>query len=89
MLTTLSHSDYAIFSSIGFVKDEALSVRFHIANNADRKGVCNNQNALAFPTVTGAFNNYLTGNEGFVRRQMFFNFDLGGIVGDSANIIWN
>ena len=85
LLTTLSHSDYAIFSSIGFAKDEALSVRFHVVNNADGKGVCNNQNALAFPTVTAKHNNYLTGNEGFVRRQMFFNFDLDGIVGDSAN----
>ena len=85
LLTTLSHSDYAIFSSIGFAKDEALSVRFHVANNADGKGICNNQNALAFPTVTAKHNSYLTGNEGFTRRQMFFNFDLDGIVGDTAN----
>ena len=85
LLTTLSFNDYQMFSSIGFAKDDALSVTFQTGNSESGIGVCNNENALTFPTVTGVFNRYGKGNEGLVRRQMYFNYNPAAVMGTAAN----
>ena len=78
LMTTLSASDYQMFSSIGFAPDDAMSISFQTANSENGIGVANNQNSLAFPVVTGAFNSYETANRGLLKRQMYFNYDPAG-----------
>ena len=78
LMTTLSANDYQMFSSIGFAPDDAMSISFQTGNSENGIGVANNQNSLAFPVVTGAFNSYETANKGLLKRQMYFNFDPAG-----------
>lgn len=81
LMTSLSWSDVAtIGSSIGFYPDNALSVSFLAAAGAEGLGTCNNQNALAFPVVSGAANSYDVANEGLLRRQQYINYDPAGLT---------
>ncbi len=82
LMTSLSWSDVqTIGSSIGFYPDNALSVSFiDAAAGAEGQGTANNQNLLAFPVVAGAFNSYDVGNEGFLRRQQYINYDPAGLT---------
>lgn len=87
LMTSLSWGDvHTIGSSIGFYPDDALAVSFSAAAAADGIGTCNNNNWQAFPVVQGAFNSYNVGNEGFLRRQQFINYDPDGLtaVGSAA-----
>lgn len=81
LMTTLSWADTQSWSSIGFYPDNALSVSFQTANSENGIGVANNQNALSFPVVTGAFNSYDAANTGLLKRQMYFNYDPQGSSG--------
>ena len=81
LMTSLSWGDVAtIGSSIGFYPDDALAVSFSAAATADGIGTCNNQDWQAFPVVAGALNSYNVGNEGFLRRQQFINYDADGLT---------
>jgi hypothetical protein len=83
LMMSLSWSDVAtIGSSIGFYPDDALAFTFNAgAASSDGTGTCNNMNGLAFPTVSGAFNSYNTGNVGFLKRQQYINYDPEGLTG--------
>ena len=85
LLTTLSWNDTAMFPSMGFYPDSSLSFSFQTGASEQGIGSANNCNALAFPTVTGAFNSYLTGNEGMTRRQMYWNYDPQAPTGTATN----
>jgi len=85
LLTTLSWNDVAMFPSMGFYPDNALSFSFQTAASEQGIGSANNCNAIAFPTVTGAFNSYLTGNDGLTKRQMYWNYDPAGSTGTAVN----
>lgn len=85
LMTTLSMSDYQMFSSIGFYPDTGTSVSFQTAASENGIGVANNENAIAFPTTTGAFNSFTTGNKGLLKRQMYFNYDIDGVTSSAAN----
>ena len=85
LMTTLSMSDYQMFSSIGFYPDTGTSVSFQTAASENGIGVANNENSIAFPTATGAFNSYTTGNKGLLKRQMYFNYDIDGLTSTAAN----
>jgi len=88
LMTSLSLDDINTQgTTIGFYPDDALSWQFFVPTAtpalASGIGVCNNTNAIANAPVTGAFNNFLSGdgNDGFLKRQQYINFDNDGIVG--------
>ena len=81
LISSLSWGDVQTMgSSIGFYPDNALSVAFTAAAAADGIGTENNQNALAFPVVTGANNSYDVANAGFLKRQQYINYDPAGLT---------
>jgi len=101
--TSLSYGDILSQGpTIGFYPDNGTSFRFGSA--ADTNGIIgtsNNRNIGSFPVVTGAFNAFDTYNEGLLRRQQGWNFDLtgatSGTVGDNyddlvsannLNLLW-
>jgi hypothetical protein len=86
LMMSLSWSDVStIGSSIGFYPDDALSVSFSAAATVDGQGTCNNQNALAFPVVSGAFNSYNVGNVGLLKRQQYINYDPAGLTAPGSD----
>ena len=85
LMTTLSWDDVKLMSSAGFYPDDALSVSFQTGNSENGIGVSNNENGISFPTVTGAFNTYHKGNQGFLRRQMGFNYNPAGTTSSASN----
>lgn len=81
LMTSLSWGDVqTLGSSIGFYPDNALSAGFSTAAGTSGIGTFNNKNALAFPTVAGAFNSFDTGNTGLLKRQQFINYDPEGLT---------
>lgn len=85
LMTSLSWNDVStIGASIGFYPDDALAVDFFSTAGADGLGTCNNQNLLANPVVAGALNSYNVGNEGFLRRQQYINYDPAGLSAPTA-----
>ena len=88
LLTTLSDSDVkTLGTSIGFAKDNALSVSFQSGASTNGLGASNNENFLAFPSVTGAFNSYEIANSGLVKRQQMINYDPDGVTSSAANAV--
>lgn len=86
LMTSLSWQDVKVMgSSIGFYPDNALSFSFEAAVDLDGLGTCNNQNLQAFPVVNGAFNSYDVGNEGFLRRQQYINYDPDGLTAPTSD----
>jgi hypothetical protein len=86
LMMSLSWSDVStIGSSIGFYPDDALSVSFSAAAGVDGQGTCNNQNALAFPVVSGAFNSYNVANVGLLKRQQYINYDPAGLTAPGSD----
>jgi hypothetical protein len=89
LMTSLSWNDvWTQGATIGFFPDDPLAFKF-IKNGtatASGMGVCNNTTTLADPTTFGAFNDYRLGkgNEGFVKRQQYINFDADGASGDGT-----
>ena len=85
LLTTMSWDDIRTQGpTLGFYPDNALSVGFEASNSTTGRGTCNTTNALAFPTVTGIDNAYEKSNEGFLRRQMYINYDPEGLSGSGG-----
>lgn len=86
LLTTLSYNDIISGNSgaIGFYPDDALSFTFNAAASNDGIGTCVNQNLLASPVVSGAFNSYNVGNQGLLKRQQFINFDPAGLTAPNS-----
>lgn len=85
LMTTLSKQDVITNGAqMGFYPDDPLSWGFSNAGNTSGKGTYNNQNALSFPTVSGKFGGYNTGNEGFLRRQQYIMYDPQAISGGGA-----
>lgn len=81
LMTSLSCVDVQTQgSTIGFYPDDALSVIFNAAASPSGLGTCFSGNALTFPVVAGAFNSYVTGNVGMVRRQQYINYDPAGLT---------
>jgi hypothetical protein len=80
LMTSLSMNDVATSgASIGFYPDNARSVSYSAAATSEGIGTANNQNGLAFPVVTGTLNSFDVGNEGFLRRQQYINYDETGL----------
>jgi len=76
LMTTLSISDIIINGAdMGFYPDDPLSWGFSSAGNASGKGTYNNGNFIAPSRVSGTHTGYKTGNDGFLQRQMYINFD--------------
>jgi len=88
LLTSLSYSDIATTgASIGFYPDDPLSWSYEGAVSPSGIGVCNNTNFTGTASgvvVSGVFNKYKStnGNEGFLKRQTYINYDAEG---DSGN----
>jgi hypothetical protein len=89
LMTSLSWEDVkTIGSTIGFYPDDALSWSYSTVDGTHGRGVCNTTNftpagAGALQTVvSAAFNSYKSraGNEGFLKRQQFINYDVDGDV---------
>lgn len=86
LLTTLSKQDVITNGAqMGFYPDDPLSWGFSSAGNNAGKGTYNNIDALAFPTVSGRFGGYNTGNEGFLRRQQYIMYDPNALSGGGAS----
>jgi hypothetical protein len=92
LMTTLSLNDIKTQgSSIGFFPDDAMSVAFTTTSSGTPNtsqsgtGTNNNVNAITSPVVSGAFNSYLSGNEGFMRRQMYYNLNPDGATSTAIN----
>lgn len=91
LLTSMSFNEVLTEGpTIGFYPDTAKSVGFITPIGLNGVGTCNNQNAGAFPVVTGVFNSLDNFNEGLMRRQQAWNFQPAGfsITGNSG-ALWN
>jgi hypothetical protein len=90
LMTTLSWNDVITDGcTMGFYPDDPLAWSFFTAANPNGIGVCNNTNFsdLTYSSpVTGSFTSYKSteGNEGFIKRQQYINYDPAGIPGTGA-----
>lgn len=94
LMTTLSWSDIQLMGpSIGFYPDNPLSWSNESATaTVTGRGICNNTNARITTTaingvlVTGAFNKFSSGqgNDGFLNRQTYINWDDAGVPGSGT-----
>lgn len=90
LLTSLSWNDVITSgATMGFYPDDPLAWSYQAAVSTSGIGVCNNTNrsSTAFGTVvSGAFNSYhsANGNNGFVSRQQYINYDPDGNSGSST-----
>ncbi len=90
LMTSLSWADVnTMGASIGFYPDNALSAVFNTASTLDGQGTSNNQNALAFPVVSGAFNSFDVGNVGFLKRQQYINYDPEGLTAPTSGLAYS
>lgn len=85
LMTSLSVNDLITMgSSIGFYPDTALSVGVNSAdgtNGLQYSEFNNNNNPAGLPNITTVFNQGLTVNEGFLRRQRYTAIDPDGLAG--------
>jgi hypothetical protein len=89
LMTSLSWNDvWTQGATIGFYPDDPLSFTFIQNGTATSAGmgVCNNTTNITITPTSGAFNNYRSGdgNEGFVRRHQYINYNADGVVGDGT-----
>ena len=86
LMTSLSWGDVQTMgASIGFYPDDALAFSFNTVASSDGIGTCNNQNWQGFPVDSGALNSYNVGNEGFLRRQQYINYDPAGLTAPGSS----
>jgi len=86
LMTSLSPNDIITQgSSMGFAPDDALSAIFTTAASINGLGTCFTQNGTPSTVVTGAFNSYVTGNSGMIKRQQYINFDPAGLTAPTAD----
>lgn len=87
LITSLSLDDVNTQgATIGFYPDDPLSWTYNTSSetSGNGTGVCNNSNYTAVgiaSSITTVFNRYdsANGNQGFVKRQQYINFDPDGI----------
>jgi hypothetical protein len=89
LMTTLSMSDVLVNGAdMGFYPDDPLSWGFLGATTTTTGlsggGTYNNANLIAPQIVSSAFTGYKRGNEGFLRRQNYINYDPDGSTGGGA-----
>jgi len=89
LMTSFSWDDvYTQGATIGFYPDDPLAFSFIQNGTATLlgMGVCNNSTLGAFTATSGAFNDYNIGdgNDGFIKRQQYINFDADGVSGDGT-----
>jgi hypothetical protein len=85
LMTSLSVNDLVTQgAAMGFFPDDALSVIFTTAASINGIGTCFTQNGTPSTVVTGAFNSYVTGNSGMIKRQQYINFSPGNSAGGGA-----
>jgi len=87
LMTSLSYDDLVTQSSqLGFYPDTALAWTYEGGNGGQSGiGVCNNNNALQFPTVAGAFSQGEASNEGLLKRQQAWAYNPDGLTGTENN----
>ena len=87
LMTTLSYNDLITQSGqIGFYPDTPLAWTYAAgAGGASGRNVCNNVNGFAGVAVSGAFSSAKSFNEGFLQRQLAWNYDPEGLTGTEAN----
>jgi hypothetical protein len=86
-MTSLSVNDLVTQgASMGFYPDDALSVIFTTAASTNGIGTCFTQNMPPTTVVTGAFNSYVTGNVGMIKRQQYINFDSAGATAPTGDL---
>lgn len=77
LIMTMSWDSISSWAHIGFYPDTAGSVS--VSGSAQQSGIsgtiCNNNNYITFPLVSGCFNQLDTGNVGFLKRQLYTNFN--------------
>ena len=88
LMTSFSWNDvYTTGASIGFFPDDPNTFSYEGAASLSGQGTCNNSNLLiASPVVAGAFNAFSSGqgNEGFVKRSQYINFNPAGDSGSGT-----
>ena len=86
LMTSLSINDVLTQgASMGFYPDDALSAIFTTATSPNGLGTCFTQNMTPTTVVTGAFNSYVTGNVGMIKRQQYINYDPAGLTAPTAD----
>ena len=81
LMTTLSYQDIlSQGAEIGFYPDNATAWSYSTAATPSGIGACNNDNSGLLPVVTGALANGDRSNEGFTKRQQYWNFDLAALT---------
>lgn len=90
--TTLSYNDILNQgSTIGFYPDTAISFSYSSANSVTGiytspwGTVSNNDIQQTFTVVQGALNSYQQCNEGLLKRQQYWNFDLDAVTTSTGN----
>lgn len=90
LMTSLSWNDVITDgATMGFYPDDPLSWSYQGAVSTSGLGTCNNTNFSSTSTqivVSGAFNKFKSGsgNLGFLKRQTFINYDVGGTSGSAT-----
>lgn len=86
LMTSLSVNDLVTQgAAIGFYPDDALSAIFTTAASTNGIGTCFTQNMTPTTVVSGAFNSYVTGNAGMIKRQQYINFDPAGLTAPTGD----
>ena len=97
LMTSLSVNDIKSQGpQIGFFPDNALSVSVQKAASvlginsvSGTAGTSNNNNAGAFTVVSGAQNSFDEFNEGLLKRQQAWNFDLAGLTSPASTVAYS
>ena len=90
LMTTLSYQDIlSQGAEIGFYPDNSSAWSYSTAATTAGIGVCNNSNAPAFPVVSGAFANGDLYNEGFTKRQQYWNFDPAALTAPTTGLAYS
>ena len=87
LMTTLSYNDLITQSGqIGFFPDTPLAWTYApAAGGASGRNTCNNNNGFGAVAVSGALASGKSFNEGFLQRQLAWNYDPAGLTGTEAN----
>ena len=86
LMTSLSVNDLVTQgAAMGFYPDDALSAIFTTLASTNGIGTCFTQNMTPTTIVTGAFNSYVTGNAGMIKRQQYINYDPAGLTAPTGD----
>jgi len=86
LVNSLSYNDLLTSASqLGFYPDTATSWSYISANSPSGVGTCNNYNGFSSVVVANQFNEQETFNEGFLKRQLAWNFDPSAFTGPETS----